>query len=124
MEFWRLKKRGKMSDSDSIQQIYNEIGDLNQLIESLEIRVRQLEEITNIGQNDAHAPAIIRSGAQRRATMKLSKLLWTYIKHWFGKVDNKYEHKPRFSPCVGCRDNLKEWKRQRSGRYAGEQKEK
>ena len=46
MEFWRLKKRGKMSDSDSIQQIYNEIGDLNQLIESLEIRVRQLEEIT------------------------------------------------------------------------------
>jgi len=39
------RKEEKMSDSDSIQQIYNEIGDLNQLIESLEIRVRQLEEI-------------------------------------------------------------------------------
>jgi len=46
----------------------------------------------------------------------LPYLFKMYIKHWFEKVDNKYEHKPRFTPCQGCKEDLKLWKKLRKGK--------
>jgi hypothetical protein len=48
--------------------------------------------------------------------MKLGRLIWIYIKHWFARFESEYEHKPRFIPCQGCKCDLKLWKELRSER--------
>jgi len=39
------------------------------------------------------------------------RYIWLYIKHWFAKFESEYEHKPRFTKCQGCVEDLKLWKR-------------